>query len=71
MVISMILPGDYVLAPLGLLHIIMVLDMIIRVWLFMGLILDLRGLNMEMLVYDLHSEYNICDCEGLWTIYRE
>jgi len=60
----------YVFAPLGLFHIIVVLDMIIRAWLFTGLILDLRGLNMEVLVYELHSEYNRCECKGLWTIYR-
>ena len=60
----------YVFAPLGLFHIIVVLDMIIRAWLFTGLILDLRSLNMEVFVYKLHSEYSRCECEGLWTIYR-
>jgi len=60
----------YVFASLGLFHIIMVLDMIIRAWLFTGLILDLRGLNTEMFVYELHSNYNRCECEGSWTIYK-
>ena len=61
----------YVCAPLGLFHIIMVLDMIIQELLFTGLILDLRGLNMEVFVYELHLEYIDVNAKvyGLFTEY--